>query len=176
MKYRKIHAIEAIQITEDHVLGLVPLPNSVRFIDRACHQEKRIIVRYRMELDSLEQQGVPVLIGNWVATGIKGEHWVIQDDVFRATYELAEPTDKDSFTVKPEAKVEPEREWRVVYETEIAGLGWREISDGNGMTEDNAEQSFQIHSARSPIGPGYRNVRKQWRTPAGPWQDCEAKG
>lgn len=82
---------------------------------------------------------------------------------------LADPT-------APTAKAEPEREWRVAYETEIAGLGWREISDGNGMTEDNAEQSFQIHSVRSPIGPDYRNVRKQWRTPAGPWQDCEAKG
>ena len=24
--------------------------------------------------------------GNWIATGIDGEHWVIADDIFRRTY------------------------------------------------------------------------------------------
>jgi hypothetical protein len=28
--------------------------------------------------------------GDWIATGVKGEHWPIADDVFRATYEPAE--------------------------------------------------------------------------------------
>lgn len=26
-------------------------------------------------------------IGDWIATGIDGEHWVIADDIFRRTYE-----------------------------------------------------------------------------------------
>lgn len=25
-------------------------------------------------------------IGDWIATGIKGEHWAIADDVFKASY------------------------------------------------------------------------------------------
>ena len=32
-------------------------------------------------------------IGDWIATGVKGEHWVIADDVFKASYvEVAEWT------------------------------------------------------------------------------------
>lgn len=26
-------------------------------------------------------------IGDWIATGIDGEHWVIADDIFKRTYE-----------------------------------------------------------------------------------------
>lgn len=25
--------------------------------------------------------------GDWIATGVEGEHWVIADDIFRKTYE-----------------------------------------------------------------------------------------
>lgn len=28
--------------------------------------------------------------GDWIATGEKGEHWAIKDDIFRLTYELVE--------------------------------------------------------------------------------------
>lgn len=28
-----------------------------------------------------------VTSGDWIATGIDGEHWVIPDDIFRRTYE-----------------------------------------------------------------------------------------
>lgn len=31
-----------------------------------------------------------VTIGDWIATGIKGEHWAIKPDIFAATYELVE--------------------------------------------------------------------------------------
>lgn len=26
-------------------------------------------------------------IGDWIATGVEGEHWAIADDIFRKTYE-----------------------------------------------------------------------------------------
>lgn len=29
-------------------------------------------------------------LGDWIATGEKGEHWAIKDDIFRLTYELVE--------------------------------------------------------------------------------------
>lgn len=31
-----------------------------------------------------------VEIGDWIATGVKGEHWAIKDDIFRETYEEAD--------------------------------------------------------------------------------------
>lgn len=29
-------------------------------------------------------------IGDWIATGVEGEHWAIADDIFRKTYEEVE--------------------------------------------------------------------------------------
>jgi len=29
-------------------------------------------------------------VGDWIATGVNGEHWVIQSEIFNATYEIAE--------------------------------------------------------------------------------------
>lgn len=153
MKYRKIHEIEAIQITDDHVLGLTPLPRGVRFIDRACHQEKRIIVRYRMELDSLEQRGVPVFIGNWIATGVKGEHWVIQDDIFRATYEPV----AESLTVQPAPADVRERYARIA-------LAER-VSEETGASEDEAynRACYDIAAAIRGDMAAPAEPEKEWR-------------
>lgn len=30
--------------------------------------------------------GVYVIYGDWIATGVKGEHWVIADGIFKQTY------------------------------------------------------------------------------------------
>ena len=29
-------------------------------------------------------------IGDWIATGVQGEHWVIKDDIFKKTYTEAD--------------------------------------------------------------------------------------
>lgn len=31
-----------------------------------------------------------IKVGDWIATGEKGEHWAIKDDIFKQTYELVE--------------------------------------------------------------------------------------
>ncbi|MDC8307943.1 hypothetical protein JIO05_03095 [Pediococcus acidilactici] len=31
--------------------------------------------------------GLAINIGDWIATGVDGEHWPIADDIFRKTYE-----------------------------------------------------------------------------------------
>ena len=36
-------------------------------------------------IETLEGQ-MELSIGDWIATGIKGEHWAIADDVFKASY------------------------------------------------------------------------------------------
>lgn len=42
-------------------------------------------------IDTLEG-GHIVTPGDWIATGVKGEHWPIKPDIFAATYESATPT------------------------------------------------------------------------------------
>lgn len=34
--------------------------------------------------------GLAINIGDWIATGVEGEHWAIADDIFRKTYEEVE--------------------------------------------------------------------------------------
>ena len=34
--------------------------------------------------------GLRIQIGDWIATGVNGEHWPIQDKIFKATYEPVE--------------------------------------------------------------------------------------
>lgn len=76
-KYRKTALIEA---TQWHAMGdhsavldvLNPVDNSRRFW-----------------IDTLEG-GHVVTPGDWIATGIQGEHWPIKPDIFAATYEPAD--------------------------------------------------------------------------------------
>jgi len=43
-------------------------------------------------IDTLEGTMVAE-VGDWIITGVKGEHYPVKDDIFRATYE---PTDEES--------------------------------------------------------------------------------
>ena len=36
---------------------------------------------------STKEGNMTINRGDWIATGIDGEHWVIADDIFRRTYE-----------------------------------------------------------------------------------------
>lgn len=76
-EYRKTATIRAIQWHKmgDHpaVLDVLnPVDNSRRFW-----------------IDTLEG-GHIVTPGDWIATGVKGEHWPIKPDIFAATYELVD--------------------------------------------------------------------------------------
>ncbi len=44
--------------------------------------------------------------GDWIATGEKGEHWAIKDDIFKQTYELVEDQEmkKEEKAVTPVVK------------------------------------------------------------------------
>lgn len=35
--------------------------------------------------------GMKFDIGDWIVTGVDGEHWVIEDSIFKRTYEEVEP-------------------------------------------------------------------------------------
>lgn len=80
-EYRKTATIRAVQWWKmgDHpaVLDVLnPVDNSRRFW-----------------IDTLEG-GHVVTPGDWIATGVKGEHWPIKPDVFAATYEPATLTNE----------------------------------------------------------------------------------
>lgn len=79
MKYRKTALIEAMQY---RVGGSVP--------DGVCLGEciNRDAVAHIHTLEG----DLTVSDGDWVATGVKGEHWAIKSDVFAASYEPYEET------------------------------------------------------------------------------------
>lgn len=47
-----------------------------------------------------------IKVGDWIATGEKGEHWAIKDDIFKQTYELVEDQEmkKEEKSVIPVVK------------------------------------------------------------------------
>lgn len=44
------------------------------------------IDNYQYYIKTLEGDLV-ISIGDWIATGVEGEHWAIDDEIFRKTYE-----------------------------------------------------------------------------------------
>lgn len=38
-----------------------------------------------------KEGGMKFDTGDWIATGVDGKHWVIEDSIFKRTYEEAEP-------------------------------------------------------------------------------------
>lgn len=38
-----------------------------------------------------KEGGMKFDAGGWIATGVDGEHWVIEDSIFKRTYEEVEP-------------------------------------------------------------------------------------
>ena len=78
MKYRKKPVVvEATQWFKD---GDHPAVRPSRF----AQVTKRVGV-----IDTLEGEMV-VTPGDWIITGVKGEHYPVKDEIFRETYEAAE--------------------------------------------------------------------------------------
>lgn len=88
MKYRKTALIEAVQFNPggDHKMQL---PDGVIVAKSPSHADNYNYHGFEFACQTLEGDLV-VVPGDWIATGIKGEHWPIKPDIFEATYELAE--------------------------------------------------------------------------------------
>lgn len=78
-KYRKTALIEATQWFKDGDHPAVMMASDVSGSTAANPLPF---------LDTLEGGNI-VQVGDWIATGVKGEHWCIKPDVFAATYEPA---------------------------------------------------------------------------------------
>jgi hypothetical protein len=98
MRFRKKPSavIEAVQFTEAmrdaHLFDGAPLPEGVRCGSYHVHRELREHYSSSFYVETLEGP-LMVSLGDWVATGVKGERYPIKPDVFAATYEpVGEPS------------------------------------------------------------------------------------
>ena len=77
--YRKTALIEAVQYLGQHVVGVC---HGGRGCGSKGSPETAIPHVHTLEGD------LTVAYGDWIATGVQGEHWPIKPDVFAATYAL----------------------------------------------------------------------------------------
>lgn len=82
-EYRKKTTIKAEQFD-----GSVDMKKKYHIVDKATFSS----VPYHADRWSLPVKGgfVAVWLGDWIATGIDSEHWVIDPDIFARTYERVE--------------------------------------------------------------------------------------
>jgi hypothetical protein len=92
-KFRKKPVvIEAVQFTEEMLVRYLdenePMPEGLYFRN-AERDPQRKIVRYRVTVGTIEGDDMTVTFGDWIITGVKGEHYPCKPDVFALTYEPA---------------------------------------------------------------------------------------
>lgn len=89
-KFRKKPVvIEAVQFTFDMAMGSVALPAGVELGRRYSHPGRNELYGHTHYIQTLEGR-MTVEIGDWIITGVKGEHYPCKPDIFEATYEPAE--------------------------------------------------------------------------------------
>ncbi|GAX07089.1 hypothetical protein IWT25_02437 [Secundilactobacillus pentosiphilus] len=81
MKYRKTELIDAEQFDGSDEM--------VRKYDIEDAEKYGHIYAQRFVIHTLEGD-LSIDVGDWIATGIDGEHWPIADDIFKRTYEPVE--------------------------------------------------------------------------------------
>jgi len=93
MKFRKKPVvIEAVQFTEALrdaiVLDGAECPAGVQRGATTWHQKDRKVWSATFYIETLEGN-MAVGMGDWIITGVKGEHYPCKPDIFAATYEPA---------------------------------------------------------------------------------------
>ena len=99
MKFRKKPVvIEAVQFTEEvrdaNLFDGQPLPDGVKRGATTLHPPTRKVWSANFYIETLEGR-MSVDVGDWIITGVKGEHYPCKPDIFEMTYEPA-PLDKIS--------------------------------------------------------------------------------
>lgn len=83
--YRKTATVEA---TQWHALGDHPSVKTLPSNHPAWNCAEQAV---RLGWIETLEGGFVVHIGDWICTGVKGEHWAIKPDIFEASYELVTP-------------------------------------------------------------------------------------
>lgn len=80
MKFRKKPVvIEAIQFTKEMLDGIKPAP--------ACIQFSCMVGDTRVGYIQTLEGTMSVSLGDWIITGVNGEHYACKPDIFEKTYE-----------------------------------------------------------------------------------------
>ncbi|MCT2899705.1 hypothetical protein EFM54_12110 [Lentilactobacillus buchneri] len=79
--YRKITTIQAEQFDgSNNMIKKYHIKDSINIYGKPA---KDLPLRYYL----LTKEGyMQIVKGSWIATGVAGEHWVIQDSIFKKTY------------------------------------------------------------------------------------------
>jgi hypothetical protein len=125
--------------------------------------------RFSWIISTLENNVHYVSDGDWIATGIQGEHWAIKPDVFAATYELVKPAEQTPAGDASIGLIAAERE------RQIKGEGWTlEHDDAHKYGELAAAASCYAHHANCQIRkfqPSYiKNRPSGWPWDAKWWK------
>lgn len=84
--------VSAVQFTreliEERLFDNAPLPDGVVLAGANYHPKNRTIQSCRFLVETLEGD-MEVSEGDWIITGVKGEHYPCKPDIFAATYEPA---------------------------------------------------------------------------------------
>ena len=90
---KKPVVVEAVQFTEAvrdaHLFDGYPLPDGVVRRATHLHPPTRKVWRATFYIETLEGR-MSVEVGDWIITGVKGEHYPCKPDIFAATYEEAQ--------------------------------------------------------------------------------------
>jgi hypothetical protein len=90
---KKPVVIEAVQLTqkviEDYLFDDVPLPAGLRFCSSTSHKGDRKVWSFRAGIETLEGF-MQAEVGDWIITGVKGEHYPCKPDIFEMTYDVVE--------------------------------------------------------------------------------------
>ncbi|MBT2142730.1 MULTISPECIES: hypothetical protein [unclassified Rhodanobacter] len=91
MKFRKKPVvIDAVQFTEElrdaHIFDKEPLPKGVRAGACTSHPPTRKVWSAHFYVATPEGR-MEVTIGDWIITGVQGEHYPCKPDIFAATYD-----------------------------------------------------------------------------------------
>ena len=96
--YKKPVVVDAVQFTWRMAMGLDPLPEGVIFVRRSCHPSNSILYSHSHVIKTLEGT-MDVKIGSWIITGVKGEKYPCDDEVFGLTYEpVTESAAKEAYS------------------------------------------------------------------------------
>ncbi|AIY32294.1 hypothetical protein AXJ17_gp45 [Lactobacillus phage LfeSau] len=93
-KYRKIATIKAEQFDSDDIDGAYAMCRKYHIISS---QKEPFLLKTKEGLMALHD-------GDWIATGIDGEHWAIANDIFRRTYQ-EEESDGESDDKSPKSNL-----------------------------------------------------------------------
>lgn len=82
--YRKVATIKAEQFDgSDEMIEKYRINTDVEYyLDESDDIVDRVVP---YEIETLEGD-LEVNLGDWIATGVNGEHWAIADDIFKKTY------------------------------------------------------------------------------------------